>query len=75
MGRKIRGVFFSPHLVEEVIQAQFSEVVEFEILLTQEGVMPVLTLRVEMDPSIGESQWRKISNRIREQLISQAIIV
>jgi len=66
--RKIRGVFFSPHMVEEVIRAQFPEVVEFETLLTQEGVMPVLTLRVEMDPSIGESQCKEIKNRIREQL-------
>ena len=66
--RKIRGVFFSPNTVEEVIRAKFPEVVEFEILLTQEGVMPVLTLRVEMDPSIAENQFKEIRNRIREQL-------
>jgi phenylacetate-CoA ligase len=66
--RKIRGVFFSPNMVEEVIRAQFPEVVEYEILLTQEGVMPVLTLRIEVDPSTGESQYREIKNRIRERL-------
>jgi len=66
--RKIRGVFFSPNMVEEVIRAQFPEVVEYEILLTQEEVMPVLTLRIEVDPSTGESQYREIKNRIRERL-------
>jgi phenylacetate-coenzyme A ligase PaaK-like adenylate-forming protein len=66
--RKIRGVFFSPHVVEEVIRAKFPEVVEFETLLTQDGVLPVLTLRVEMDPSLGEDQNKKSRARIREEL-------
>jgi phenylacetate-CoA ligase len=66
--RKIRGVFFSPNMVEEVIRAQFPEVVEYEILLTQEEAMPVLTLRIEVDPSIGENQYREIKNRIQEKL-------
>jgi phenylacetate-coenzyme A ligase PaaK-like adenylate-forming protein len=30
--------------------------------------MPVLTLRVEFDPSIGEGQWKELRGRIREQL-------
>jgi len=66
--RKIRGVFFSPNMVEEVIRAQFPEVVEFETLLTQEGVMPVLTLKVELAPSVSESQSKETKNRIREKL-------
>lgn len=66
--RKIRGVFFSPHLVEEVIRAQFPEVVEFETVLTQEGVMPVLTLKAELVPSMGESQSKEMKKRIREKL-------
>ena len=66
--RKIRGVFFSPSVVEEVIRAQFPEVVEFETLLTQEEVMPVLTLRVEFSPSIGEGQYKELRSRIKEKL-------
>src|SRR5512136_21567 len=66
--RKIRGVFFSPSVVEEVIRGQFPEVVEFETILTQEEVMPVLTLRVEFDPSIGEGQYKELRARMREQL-------
>jgi phenylacetate-coenzyme A ligase PaaK-like adenylate-forming protein len=66
--RKIRGVFFTPAIVEEVIRSQFPEVMEFETVLTQEGVMPVLTLRVEFDPSIGESRWKELRGRIREKL-------
>jgi phenylacetate-coenzyme A ligase PaaK-like adenylate-forming protein len=54
--------------VEEVIRGKFPEVIEFETHLTQEEVMPVLTLRVEFDPSIGESQWKELRARIREQL-------
>jgi len=66
--RKIRGVFFSPSLVEEVIRGQFPEVVEFETVLTQEGVMPVLTLKAELVPSMGESQSKEMKKRIREKL-------
>jgi phenylacetate-CoA ligase len=66
--RKIRGVFFTPAIVEEVIRGRFPQVVEFETHLTQEEVMPVLTLRVEFDPSIGESQWKELRARIREHL-------
>jgi len=66
--RKIRGVFFTPAVVEEVIRGKFPEVVEFETHLTQEEVMPVLSLKVELDSSIGESQSREIKNRIREGL-------
>ena len=66
--RKVRGVFFSPSIVEEVIRGQFPEVVEFETLLTQEEVMPVLTLKVEFDSSIKESQYKEIRSRIREKL-------
>ena len=66
--RKIRGVFFSPSIVEEVIRAQFPEVVEFETILTQEAVMPVLTLRVEFDPSINEGQYKELRSRVREKL-------
>jgi len=54
--------------VEEVIRGQFPEVVEFETRLTQEEVMPVLTLRVEFSPSIGESQYKELRSRIKEKL-------
>ncbi len=66
--RKIRGIFFSPNIVEEVVRGGFPEVVEFETILTREGVMPVLTLRLELDPSIGENQGKWIQDRLQEQL-------
>jgi len=66
--RKIRGVFFSPSIVEEVIRGQFPEVVEFETVLTQEEVMPVLTLRLEFDPTVGEGQYKELRSRIKERL-------
>jgi phenylacetate-CoA ligase len=66
--RKIRGVFFSPGVVEEVIRSKFPEIVEFETLLTRQGTVPVLTLRFELDPSIAETQVKAIQGRIREQL-------
>ncbi len=66
--RKIRGVFFTPNMVEEVIRGRFPEVVEFETLLTQEGVMPVLTLRIEADSSMAENPLKEMIARLREQL-------
>jgi phenylacetate-CoA ligase len=66
--RKIRGVFFSPGVVEEVIRSEFPEVVEFETILTKEGTLPVLTLRFELDSSIAETQEKRIRDRIRERL-------
>jgi phenylacetate-coenzyme A ligase PaaK-like adenylate-forming protein len=54
--------------VEEVIRGKFPEVVEFETILTQDGIMPVLTLKVETDPSLGESQQKDLGKRIREGL-------
>jgi phenylacetate-CoA ligase len=66
--RKIRGVFFSPAVVEEVIRSQFPEVMEFETILTKEEVMPVLTLRVEFAPLVAESRMKELQGRIREKL-------
>ncbi|MBN1106892.1 MAG: AMP-binding protein [Deltaproteobacteria bacterium] len=66
--RKIRGVFFSPTRVEEVMRMRFPEVIEFETTLTQEGTMPVLTLRWEVDPSVPESRIPELQTRIREEL-------
>jgi phenylacetate-coenzyme A ligase PaaK-like adenylate-forming protein len=54
--------------VEEVIRGQFPEAVEFETILTQEEVMPVLTLRIEFNPSINEGQIKELRFRIRERL-------
>ena len=66
--RKIRGVFFSPAIVEEVIRSHFPEVAEFETVLTQGEGMPVLTVRVEFYPSIAESQIKELGGHIREKL-------
>ena len=41
---KIRGVLFTPVTVEELIRKDFPEVVEFEILVTREGIMDVNAL-------------------------------
>lgn len=57
-----------PHVVEEVVRQEFAEVVEFETVLTQEGAAPVLTLRLELDPSIAGSQAKDVLSRLRERL-------
>ena len=51
-----------------LIRGQFPEVVEFETVLTQEGIMPVLTLRVEVDPSVAQSQQKELLKAVRERL-------
>lgn len=66
--RKIRGVFFTPNMVEEVIRGKFPEVSEYEIILTKEEALPVLTLKVEFDPSISEGRYQELKAQIRESL-------
>lgn len=66
--RKIRGVFFTPNMVEEVIRAQFPEVIEYEIILTKKEAMPQLILKVEFDPLVSKNQYKEKKKLIGERL-------
>jgi phenylacetate-CoA ligase len=65
--RKIRGVLFSPKTVEQFIREEFPEVVEFEILVERKGIMDELTLRTELQPSVGKDKAEEIKARLKER--------
>jgi phenylacetate-CoA ligase len=66
--RKIRGVLFSPKTVEEVIRKEFQEVEEFEIVVERRGPMDVITLRVEVGPSLPIESIEQTRVRLTESL-------
>ena len=65
---KIRGVLFTPVTVEELIRKEFPEVVEFEILVTREGIMDEITLQVEFPEAKGAEGFIEFSGPFRERL-------
>jgi len=65
--RKIRGVLFSPKTVEEVVRSSFKEISEYEIVVTREGTMDEITLKVELSYPPGEERERLIK-RLGEAL-------
>ena len=65
---KIRGVLFSPVLVEELLRAEFPEVGEFEILLERKGVMDEISLRYETMNETGGTALEEINRRLGKRL-------
>jgi phenylacetate-CoA ligase len=65
--RKIRGVLFSPKTVEQLIRSEFPEVVEYEIVVTREGIMDEIILRIEVDPKLGSDEANKVAQRLKER--------
>jgi phenylacetate-CoA ligase len=66
--RKIRGVLFTPVTVEEVLRAEFPEVVEYEIVVERKGVMDEISLRVEPREELGGLAGKDLAGRISERL-------
>ncbi len=66
--RKIRGVLFTPVTVEEVLRAEFPEVMEYEIVVERKGVMDEISLRVEPREELGELAGKDLAGRIAERL-------
>jgi phenylacetate-CoA ligase len=65
--RKIRGVLFSPKTVEQLVRAEFPEIVEYEIVVTREGIMDEITLRIETDPKLGKDETDAVAARLKER--------
>ena len=51
---KIRGVLFSPKTVEQLVRSEFPEIVEYELVVTREGIMDKILARIEVDPEAGK---------------------
>ncbi len=64
---KIRGVLFSPKTVEQLIRSEFPEIVEYELVVTREGIMDEITLRIETDPKLGKDEQTAVGNRLKER--------
>ncbi len=66
--RKIRGVLFTPVSVEEVLRAEFPEIIEYEIVVERKGIMDEISLKIEPDGEMGEEVMNELEERISERL-------
>ncbi len=64
---KIRGVLFSPKTVEQLVRSEFPEITEYELVVTREGIMDTILVRIEVDPSLGKDEADTIARRLSEQ--------
>jgi phenylacetate-CoA ligase len=64
---KIRGVLFSPKTVEQLIRSEFPEIVEYELVVTREGIMDNILLRIEVDPSLGKDAAGAVARRLSDR--------
>ena len=53
---KIRGVLFSPKTVEQLVRSEFPEIVEYELVVTREGIMDNILARIEVDPKLSKDE-------------------
>jgi phenylacetate-CoA ligase len=65
--RKIRGVLFSPKTEEQLVRSEFPEIVEYEIVVTREGIMDEITLRIECTPELGMASAEELARRLKER--------
>jgi len=54
--------------VEELIRAEFPDIVEYEIVVKKQGIMDEITLKVEPRPEIEAQGIRGITARLVERL-------
>jgi phenylacetate-CoA ligase len=65
---KIRGVLFTPVTVEELIREEFPEIMEFEIVVTRDGLMDEITLSVEFQEALAAQGFQTFSGHIAGRL-------
>jgi phenylacetate-CoA ligase len=64
---KIRGVLFSPKTVEQLVRSEFPEIVEYELVVTREGIMDKILVRCEVDPKLGSEETAAVAGRLGER--------
>ncbi|HVN94995.1 MAG TPA: AMP-binding protein, partial [Syntrophorhabdaceae bacterium] len=64
---KIRGVLFSPKTVEQLVRSEFPEIVEYELVVTREGVMDKMLARIEVDPVLSTDEAGAVASRFGER--------
>mgnify|MGYP001037532173 CR=1 FL=1 len=65
---KIKGVLFTPLSIEEVIRDNFSQIAEFETIVTKVGTQDNLLVKIELDPSVSPQDFLDIRRRLVEAL-------
>ena len=63
----IRGTNVYPRGIEAIVR-EFSEVDEFQIVITREGLRDEITLRVEMKTEWREDGWESLSDTLHRRL-------
>lgn len=66
--RKIRGVLFSPKIVEELLRAEFPQIGEYEIVVSRPGTMDQVVLRAEPVEEIGEEGILQLLDSLSKKL-------
>ena len=64
---KIRGVLFSPKTVEQLVRSEFPEIIEYELVVTREGIMDNILARIEVDPKLSKDEAEAIAKRLSER--------
>lgn len=63
----VRGTNVYPRAIEGIVRG-FTEVDEFQIRLTREGIRDEIALVVETVPDVTDSQWELLSSRLADEL-------
>jgi phenylacetate-CoA ligase len=71
--RKIRGVWFMPVMVEDVVRG-FPEIDEFQTELTTIDALDTLVVRIEVRPAVPESEHNQLAERFRSEFRRQVQI-
>ena len=64
---KIRGVLFSPKTVEQLVRSEFPEIIEYELVVTREGIMDNILARIEVDPKLSKDEADAVAKRLSER--------
>ena len=65
---KIRGVLFTPVAVEDLLRAEFPEIIEYEITVQKKGIMDGISLIVEPKDEMSPQAQNELMHRIGERL-------
>lgn len=63
----VRGTNVYPRAVEGIVR-EFSNVEEFQLVLTREGIADEITLRVELSPEVTDGEWTQIKELLGKEL-------
>lgn len=66
--RKVRGVLFSPKTVEQLLRSEFSEIGEYEIVITRPGAMDEICLRAEPVEEMDQERLASLAKALVQRL-------